>query len=122
MKRKTDNTKGKFNILLGITGGIAAYKCCELVRLFKKDGHDVKVVLTKHAKKFVTPLTLETLSGNPVYTDLFKKGSFSTEHINLSKWGDVLLVAPATANIIGKFASGIADDSFLQCFFLSGSP
>ena len=115
--KKEANSK-KLNIILGVSGGIAAYKCCELVRMFIKEGHSIKVVMTNNAKKFITPLTMETLSGNKVYTSLFKKESFSTEHITLSKWGDVLIVAPATANVIGKFAYGIADD-ILSTLFLS---
>jgi len=106
------------NIILGITGGIAAYKACDLIRLFTKAGHNVKVILTDNGSRFVTELTLETLSGNRVYKSLFGKDSFSTEHITLSKWADALLVAPASANIIGKFASGIADD-LLSTMFLS---
>jgi phosphopantothenoylcysteine decarboxylase / phosphopantothenate---cysteine ligase len=118
MKNQKSEPKKSLNILLAISGGIAAYKCCELTRLFVKEGHSVKVIMTKHAKRFITPLTMETLSGKRVYTDLFRKESFSTEHITLSKWADCLLVAPATANVIGKFANGIADD-ILSTVYLS---
>ncbi len=96
-------------IVVGITGGIAAYKSPELVRLLKKAGHEVRCAVTKHALEFVTRTTLETVSNNPLYSDLFTSGG--TEHISLKDWGDMLIVAPATANIIGKVANGIADDS-----------
>lgn len=107
------------NILLGITGCISAYKAASLIREFKKNGDDVKVILTLNGSKFITPLTLRTLSENKVYTSLFDdENEWSTEHITLSRWADILVVAPASANIIGKFASGIADD-LLSTTFLS---
>ena len=96
-------------IIVGITGGIAAYKAPELVRLLKKAGHEVRCAATEHALEFVTRVTLETVSGAPLYSDLFASGR--TEHISLKDWGEMLVVAPATANIIGKVASGIADDA-----------
>lgn len=100
------------NILVGITGGIAAYKAPLLVRLLRKAGHEVKCVATEHALQFVTPLTLETVSGNKLYADLFASDNdHTTEHISLKDWGDMMVVAPATANIIGKMASGIGDDA-----------
>lgn len=99
-------------IIVGITGGIAAYKIPQLIRLFTKNGDEVKVVATKNAFQFVTELTLETVSGNAVYSDVFApRNEYSTEHIALADWADMIVVAPATANIIGKFASGIADDA-----------
>jgi len=99
-------------IILGITGGIAAYKSLSLIRLFKKAGHEVRVVVTQNALQFVTPLTLETLSQNAVYSDSFARNEpFSVTHISHADWADVVIVAPATANIIGKFANGIADDA-----------
>jgi len=99
-------------IVLGITGGIAAYKSLLLIRLFKKAGYEVKVVITKNGLQFVTPLTLETLSQNAIYSDCFTPNArFSVEHISHAEWADVVVVAPATANIIGKFANGIADDA-----------
>jgi len=99
-------------IVLGISGGIAAYKSLSLIRLFKKSGHEVKVVITKNGLQFVTPLSLETLSQNAIYSDCFAPNdSYSVEHISHADWADVVLVAPATANIIGKFANGIADDA-----------
>ena len=96
-------------VVVGITGGIAAYKAPELVRLLVKSGHEVRCAVTEHALQFVTRVSLETVSGNPLYSDLFASGG--TEHISLKDWGDVLIVAPATANIIGKVANGIADDA-----------
>ena len=97
------------NIVVGITGGIAAYKAPELVRLLVKAGHSVRCAATEHALQFTTRTTLETVSANPLYCDLFASGR--TEHISLKDWADLLVVAPATANIIGKVAGGIADDA-----------
>ena len=99
------------HILLGITGGIAAYKCPDLVRHLKKAGAQVRVVMTESASHFVTPMTLQALSGNAVSSDLFDPSAeLSMNHIELAKWADLLLIAPATANIIAKMANGIADD------------
>ena len=101
----------KGNILVGITGGIAAYKTLSLIRLLVKSGYDVKVAATRHALEFVTPLTIETLSGHPLYSDLFEKADEPhTQHISLYQWADAAIIAPATANCIAKLASGIADD------------
>jgi phosphopantothenoylcysteine synthetase/decarboxylase len=105
-------------IILGISSSIAAYKACDLTRLFVKAGYSVFAVPTKNALQFVTPLTLETLSGNPVYTDQFIKDRREMGHIGLKENASLLLVAPATANIIGKFANGIADD-LLSTTFIS---
>jgi len=103
--------KGK-HIILGISGGIAAYKSAVLIRLLKKAGAEVKVVATLNALQFVTKVTLETLSQNKLYCDLFSEDNdYTTEHVSHSDWGDICIVAPATANIIGKFAAGIADDA-----------
>ena len=96
-------------IVLGVSGGIAAYKACDLVSRLKKRGAQVRVVLTKHACEFVPPLTFETLSGNPAYTDAFDR-KFEIEHVALAKWADAVVVAPATANIMAKMAAGVADD------------
>ncbi len=98
-------------VLIGITGGIAAYKAAEIVNDLNKKGHDVHVIMTDYAQEFITPLTFQTLSGNPVVTNMFDKiDKWDTEHISLAKKADLLLIAPATANIIGKLAAGIADD------------
>ncbi len=105
-------------IILGISSSIAAYKACDLVRLFVKSGYSVFPVLTENATQLVTPLTLENLSGNPVYTDTFVDEKREMGHIELKEGASLFLVAPATANIIGKFAGGIADD-LLSTTFLS---
>jgi len=98
-------------IIVGITGGIAAYKTAELIRFLTRRGANVHVVMTKNAMQFVTPLTFQTLSGNPVIHEMFElfRGS-KIGHIALSDIADLLVIAPATANIIGKIANGIADD------------
>ena len=99
------------NILLGITGGIAAYKCADLVRLLKKSGAEVRVVMTQAAMEFVSPLTLQTLSGHAVRTEIFDSEQESTMgHIELARWADALLVAPATANFLSQLANGAATD------------
>ncbi|EKD51569.1 MAG: hypothetical protein ACD_62C00228G0003 [uncultured bacterium] len=106
-------------IVIGVTGGIASYKTCEAVRLLIKEGHAVHVVMTEHAQKFVTPLTFQTLTGNPVATDMFKLMQESEiGHIKLADSADVVLVCPATANIIAKAAHGICDD-FLSTILLA---
>ena len=105
-------------IILGVSSSISAYKACDLTRLFVKAGYSVFVVLTENAKQIITPLTLETLSGNPVYSDSFAREAREMGHIELKKDASLFLVAPATANIIGKFANGIADD-LLSTTFLS---
>lgn len=98
-------------IIVGITGSIAAYKAGELVRVLKRGGAEVKVVMTETAQEFVSPLTFQVLSGNPVYTNLFSpKGRWEPEHISLAQWGELVLVAPATADIISKLSLGLADD------------
>ncbi|MFO7151645.1 MAG: bifunctional phosphopantothenoylcysteine decarboxylase/phosphopantothenate--cysteine ligase CoaBC [Bacillota bacterium] len=102
--------QGKF-VVLGVTGSIAAYKAAELVRLLKKAGAEVHVVMTSSAREFVTPLTFQVLSGNPVVTDMFEKPvRWEVEHVSLADRADLFLIAPATANIIAKMAAGIADD------------
>ena len=114
-------------ITLGVTGGVAAYKAAELVRLLQQDGFSVQVVMTHGARKFVTPLTFAALSGQKVITDLFEKSSTgeanlesAIEHIAVAQRTDLLLVAPATADILAKFAHGIADD-FLTTLYLATS-
>ena len=111
------------HILVGISGGIAAYKIPELIRLLKKAGADVQVATTKHALEFVTSLTLQTLSGHKVYSDVFAAiNEHSTEHISLPDWADLMIVAPATANVIGKMAHGIADDALTTTFAAMRKP
>jgi phosphopantothenoylcysteine decarboxylase / phosphopantothenate---cysteine ligase len=110
-------------ILLGITGGIAAYKCPDLVRHLKKAGAQVHVVLTDSASHFVTKMTLQAVSGNPVSSDLFDPSAeLSMSHIELAKWADFVLIAPATANIIAKMANGIADDLLSTICLASSAP
>ena len=99
------------NILVGVTGGIAAFKSASIVSLLKKKGYNVKVVMTENATNIIGPLTLETLSKNRVYVDMWDKNPhYEVEHISLADWADIILIAPATYNIIGKVANGIADD------------
>ena len=98
------------HILLGITGGISAYKICTLIRDFKKAGADVQVIATPNALNFVTKLTLQNLSQNEVFVEEFNVKDWKPEHISLSDWADIMLIAPATANTIGKIAQGIADN------------
>lgn len=102
--------RGK-HVILGVTGGIAAYKAAYLVRSLVKAGAEVKVIMTENAKKFVAPLTFSTLSGNPVYTEFFnpENGEWHS-HVKLGLWADLFIIAPATANTIAKMAHGIADN------------
>jgi phosphopantothenoylcysteine decarboxylase/phosphopantothenate--cysteine ligase len=110
-------------IILGITGGIAAYKACDVVRRLKKLGAQVIVVMTENAKKFITPLTFETLSVNEVVTEMFPERRFvGVRHVDLAGWADLILIAPATANIIGKIRSGIADDILTTIVISSKAP
>lgn len=98
-------------ILIGVTGGIAAYKSANLVSMFRKKGYEVKVIMTESATKIITPQTLETLSKNRVIVDMWERGhQMEVEHISLADWADIVLIAPATYNIVGKIANGIADD------------
>jgi phosphopantothenoylcysteine decarboxylase/phosphopantothenate--cysteine ligase len=99
------------NILLGVTGGIAAYKSAEIIRLFKKEGADVRVVMTKSSKEFITPLTLQAVSGNEIHDSLLDVNAESgMGHIELAKWADIILIAPCTAETIAKITHGRADD------------
>ena len=98
-------------ILLGVSGGISAYKSAELCRRFTKAGARVRAIMTRAATEFVAPLTFETLTGRPVYVDMFdKRRAWEIEHVAWAKWGNVLVIAPGTANVIAKIAVGIADD------------
>jgi phosphopantothenoylcysteine decarboxylase/phosphopantothenate--cysteine ligase len=110
-------------IVLGVTGGIAAYKACEIVRELRKDSANVHVVLTASGAQFITPLTLQTLSKNPVVTDLFNLVSESEiGHISLAQRAHLLLIAPATANIVGKIRGGIADDMLSTVVMATAAP
>lgn len=114
--------KGK-NILLGITGGIASYKIATLTRLLKKSGANIKVVMTPAAKEFITPLTLSTLSENPVYSEFASRqtGEWNS-HVELGLWADIFVVAPATANTIAKMANGICDNLLLATYLSAKCP
>ena len=113
------------NIIVGVTGGIAAYKAAELVRLLGRQGHAVRCIMTGAAQQFITPLTLQTLSGNPVYTDLFslsEEPEWQVEHIGLARWADCVLIVPASADFIGKVAHGLADDLLSTCVMATAAP
>jgi phosphopantothenoylcysteine decarboxylase/phosphopantothenate--cysteine ligase len=110
--------KGR-RIVVGVTGGIAAYKACALVSLLVQAGAEVRVVMTENAQRFVGPLTFQTLSSNRVITDLFISGDdWNSQHIVLARWADAVVVAPATAVFLGKIASGVCDDA-LTCTVLA---
>lgn len=110
-------------VVLGVTGGIAAYKAAELVRALTKRGDEVRVIMTASATEFITPLTLQVLSGNPVGTTLFDP-TYESEigHIEIARWADVILVAPATANTIAKIAAGMADDLLTTVILATRAP
>jgi phosphopantothenoylcysteine decarboxylase/phosphopantothenate--cysteine ligase len=130
---KSKNDNGRFEslqkildglkIILGVTGSIAVYKACEVLRLLKREGADIQVVMTESAKQFVCPLTFKVLSTHKVVDALFQNEQyFTTEHISLAEWADIVLVCPATANVIGKVASGVADDFLTTMIMASRSP
>ncbi|SFP71796.1 bifunctional phosphopantothenoylcysteine decarboxylase/phosphopantothenate--cysteine ligase CoaBC [Hydrogenimonas thermophila] len=102
------------NILIGVSGSIAAYKACELVRLFINAGANVRIVMTEAAKRFVTPLTFEALSGNAVLEEKNESWCSDLNHIGIGEWADIFIIAPASANTINKLANGIADNLLLQ--------
>ena len=109
MKKNNKN----INILVGITGGISSYKSCELIRLFIKSGYSIKVMMTESATKFVSSLVFQELSQNPVYVDMFQEKGvdpFFIQHISLSQWADICLIAPTSANTLSKIACGICDN------------
>lgn len=111
------------NIVIGISGGIAAYKACEIVNYLRSQGANVDVIMTKNASEFITPLTLETLSGNKVVSDMFERPDYiDVKHISLAKKADLFLIVPATANIIGKVANGIADDMLSTTIMATKAP
>ena len=110
-------------ILLGVTGSIAAYKAVELVRLFVKNGDSMQVVMTEAATKFVTPLTFQTLSRNPVFVDAFAPiAAWKPEHVSLAEAADVALVAPATANTLAKMRWGLADNLLTETLLATRAP
>lgn len=111
------------NIVIGITGGIAAYKAYGIVSYLKGQGANINVIMTKNACEFITPLALETLSGNRVITDMFKNSDYTdVKHISLARKADLFLIIPATANIIGKVANGIADDMLSTTIIATKAP
>jgi phosphopantothenoylcysteine decarboxylase/phosphopantothenate--cysteine ligase len=115
MKKKAPSSLVGKRILLGVTGGIAAYKACDLTSRLTQIGAVVRVVMTREACEFVTPLTFRSLSRGPVFTEMFEAPrEFDPVHVSLAEWAEVLAIAPATANVIGKMACGIADD-LLTC-------
>jgi phosphopantothenoylcysteine decarboxylase/phosphopantothenate--cysteine ligase len=110
-------------ILLGVSGGIAAYKAAELVRLLRKQDCEVQVVMTESAMQFIAPLTFQALSGNPVHTELLNADAENAmSHINLARWADVLLIAPATANTLAKCSHGLADDLLSTLYLAAQCP
>ena len=114
--------KGK-TVVVGVCGGIAAYKSCEVVSRLRKLGADVHVIMTEHATEFVRPLTFETLSNNPCVSDMFRRQTeWEVEHISLAKAADVFVIAPATANVIAKAAHGIADDMVTTTLLATKAP
>jgi len=115
--------KKKGVVLLGITGSIAAYKACEIISLLKKESFDVHAILTDEGAAFITPLTIQTLSRNKVFTDMFAPpDDWDPVHISLAEKADAVLIAPATANIIGKLAGGIADDLLTCVVYATKAP
>ena len=111
------------NIVLGITGSIAAYKACTLIRQFVKDGHEVQVVITPAGKEFITPVTLSALTSKPVISDFFaqRDGTWHS-HVQLGLWADAMVIAPATASTIGKMAHGIADNMLITTYLSMKAP
>ena len=111
------------NIVIGITGGIAAYKACGITSYLKKQGANIDIIMTKNATQFITPLTLETLSENKVVENMFERSDFiDVKHISLAKKANLFLIVPATANIIGKVANGIADDMLSTTIMATKAP
>ena len=111
------------NIIVGVTGGIAAYKAVDVVSQLKKKGAEAFVIMTEGAQEFVTPLTFQTISQNPVSTKIFSQPTtWEVEHISLADRADAIIIVPATANIIGKIAGGIADDMLTTVVLASKAP
>ena len=110
-------------ILLGVTGGIAAYKAALLLRILRQHGAEVRVVMTRNACEFITPLTMQALSGKPVHTELLDlEAESAMGHIDLARWADLVLIAPASANFIARYANGFAEDLLSTLCLATGSP
>jgi phosphopantothenoylcysteine decarboxylase/phosphopantothenate--cysteine ligase len=110
-------------VILGVTGSIAAYRACEIASALKKASFNIKAVLTKEGAQFITPLSLQTLSGNKVYTDMFElPQTWDPVHTSLAEEASLILIAPATASVIGKLASGICDDLLTCIVYASSAP
>ena len=108
-------------IILGVSGSIAAYKIASLASMLKKQGAEITVIMTQNATQFIHPITFETLTGSKCLTDTFDRNfEYNVEHVSLAKWADVFLLAPASANVIGKIANGIADDMLTTTFLACG--
>jgi len=111
------------NVLVGISGGIAAYKSAELVRQLQDMGASVRVIMTRGAREFITPLTLQALSGNPVHTELLDtEAELGMSHIELARWADLLLIAPVTADLLARLAAGRADDLLTTVALATAAP
>lgn len=116
-------SKAKKNIIVGVTGSIAAFRACDIISALRKDGHNVEVILTKEAEEFITPLTMQTVSGNKVFRSLFElPGEWNPAHTSIADRADLILIAPATANIIGKLAGGICDDMLTCVVYATAAP
>ena len=113
------NTK---QVVLGVCGSIAAYKAGDIIRRLQDDHWEVTVIMTREAEQFITPLTLSSLSGKNVHNDMFDKDSWRMAHIELARAADIVLIAPATANVIGKLANGLADDLLTTFVITSRAP
>ena len=110
-------------VIVGITGSIAAYKACEIVNILKNDAFDVRVILTKEGREFITPLTLQTLSGNKVLTDMFELPDvWNPIHTSLADSASLVLIAPATENVIGKLSGGLCDDLLTCVVYATKAP
>ena len=110
LKRKRMPSPKIKKVILGVCGSIAAYKAGDIIRRLQENHCEVTVIMTKESEKFITPLTLSSLSGKNVHSDMFESNAWSMAHIELAKQADIVLIAPATANMIGKISNGLADD------------
>ena len=121
VKIKSKDSLINKNIILGVTGGISAYKACEMVRLLIKEGAKVTVAMTKNAEKFVSKMTFQYLSGNKVLSNMYDENESEISHINIADSADLILICPATANFISKYSNGIADNLLLNILLATKS-